>query len=211
MRKRLGSVAVATLVLTLGSAAHAVTVTPDLLAIPVSPVGGAVAPGGQVTDQFKAFGVIFSDGVATAIFSDPPLAFGGVNAGGIVDLLAPVNGAFVGPGTTTLRSVSFVSIEAGFADVGSLRLDVFDVNRVLLGSTLNDDGIGPHDRTLLTLNLPGITFFSVSTPAGDSFGVNQIDFEGDLAPIPEPGTVLLLGSTLAGLAGYGRRRFFSRR
>ena len=156
------------------------------MAIPITPVGGAVALGGEVTDQFKAFGLIFSDGVATAIFDDPPLAFGGVNAGGIVDLLAPVNGAFVGPGTTSLRSVGFLSIEAGFADERSLRLDVFDVNRVLLGSTLNDDGIGPHGRTLMALSIPGMTFFSVSTPAGDNFGVDQIDFEGDLARRPSP-------------------------
>ena len=113
------------LTLTFASSAHAGTITPDLVVVPVSPAFGTVAAGGRVTDQFKAFGVIFSDGGATAIFDDPPLAFGGVNLAGTVDLVTPVNGS-----------------EAGVAGEGNLLLQVFDVNRLLLGSTVNDDGLG---------------------------------------------------------------------
>jgi len=101
------------LTLTFASSAHAGTITPDLVVVPVSPAFGTVAAGGRVTDQFKAFGVIFSDGVATAIFDDPPLAFGGVNLAGTVDLVTPVNGFLVVPGTTTLTSTNFLSVEAG--------------------------------------------------------------------------------------------------
>ena len=105
--------------LTFASSAHTGTITPDLVPVPVSPAFGTVAAGERVTDQFKAFGVIFSDGVATAIFDDPPLAFGGVNLAGTLDLVTPVNGFLVVPGTTTLTSTNFLSVEAGVAGKGT--------------------------------------------------------------------------------------------
>jgi hypothetical protein len=95
--------ALTALTLTFASSAHAGTITPDLVVVPVSPAFGTVAAGERVTDQFKAFGVIFSDGVATAIFDDPPVAFGGVNLAGTVDLVTPVNGFVVVPGPPRSR------------------------------------------------------------------------------------------------------------
>jgi hypothetical protein len=142
MTRELPMWALTALTLTFASSAHAGTITPDLVVVPVSPAFGTVAAGGRVTDQFKAFGVIFSDGVATAIFDDPPLAFGGVNLAGTLDLVTPVNGFLVVPGTTTLTSTNFLSVEAGVAGEGNLLLQVFDVDRLLLGSTVNDDGLG---------------------------------------------------------------------
>jgi hypothetical protein len=66
-------------------------------------------------------------------------------------------------------------------------------------------------------------FFSFSITSGFVAGINTLDFvlfnesgptglrveflSGSADPIPEPATMLLLGSGLIGLAGYGRRRF----
>jgi hypothetical protein len=62
MTRELPMWALTALTLTFASSAHAGTITPDLVVVPVSPAFGAVAAGGRVTDQFKAFGVFFSDG-----------------------------------------------------------------------------------------------------------------------------------------------------
>ena len=162
--------------------------------------------------QYAAGGLLFSQmGVGTAVFLDPPNAWGGINESGIIDLLAPVNAAIVVPGTMIPGTTDYVAVEAGYADPGNLQLNVYGIGGNLLATRLNGlDGIGPHGRTLIILNLPGIRYFSVWTPQADGFGVDQIEL-GQITPagggvIPEPGTALLAGAGLLALVLRASKR-----
>jgi hypothetical protein len=46
----------------------------------------------------------------------------------------------------------------------------------------------------------------------DYTGLSEVQFYGEIgpAPVPEPATMLLLGSGLIGLAGYGRKKIFKK-
>jgi hypothetical protein len=128
-----------------------------------------------VRDDYADFGLQFGNAALTAIFNDPPLAWGGVNEDGIVDLLAPVSATVAMPGHGAVRaSTTRLSVEAGFADVGTLLLRAYDCNGRIVGRTLNDDGVGPNERTLLSLRGRQLHSFIVSTPTGDTFGVPSI-------------------------------------
>lgn len=160
--------------------------------------------------QYANGGLLFSQmGVGTAVFSDPPNAWGGINAFGQVDLLAPVNAAIVVPGTTIPGTTNYVAVEAGYASPGALQLNVYGVGGNLLATRVSGlDGTGPAGRHLIVLSVPGIRFLSVWTPANDSFGVNQIEL-GEISRtsvIPEPGTVALAGAGLLVLILRARRR-----
>ncbi|MBP7052020.1 MAG: hypothetical protein KBE65_13480 [Phycisphaerae bacterium] len=184
---------------------------PDDVAPPVvvSPSFGALAVGGAVGTAAIAYGVDYSYGNVEGIFSDPPLAFGGVNAAGYIDLLTDVDGAIVVPGTVNPALTSYIWIEAGYAANGTLRLDVFDSYGNLLTSALNGEPTGPHGRTTMAIDRLGvydIAFFRVS--GTDTYGVNQVDIEAPMAAggaVPAPGAILL-GTLGTGLVGWLRRR-----
>ena len=46
----------------------------------------------------------------------------------------------------------------------------------------------------------------VSAPGDERFGLDNVSVENPPTPVPEPGSLLLLGSGLAGLAFFGRKR-----
>jgi hypothetical protein len=164
-----------------------------------------LAPG-EVGTAFIDKGVDFSFGGREGIFSDPPLAFSGVSNSNNVDLISPVDGRIVLPGTLNNGLTSFLSIEAGFSDPGQLLLEVFDAGGSLLSSVANNLPLGPNGRTTLTIDRGGIfdiASFKVSTPVNDAFGVDFIKLETPVAagsqPVPEPFTIL--GSLTAGGIG----------
>ena len=186
-----------------------IILTPDSITLApgdISPPGGSATK--TFTKEYAAFGIVFGtnnagDNVPTAIFTDPPHAWGGVNGLGVVDLLAPVVGYIVIPGTNNPGTTSFLRVEAGSAAVGNLLLEVFDGNRKLLGSTLNDDGTGTYGRTLLILSIAGIRSFRISATAQDNYGVDEIQIGNPEPLLTQPvGGVVLPTNTLAITAPY---------
>jgi len=175
-------------------------VTPDSILRP--PPLCCLVPDSRVTDQYKSVGLLFGP-TPVGIFSDPPAAWAGVNSNNVLDLISPVEVSFVMPGTNKPATTKHLSVEVGFAAVGSLLLEAFGAGGVLLGSTANDDGIGPHERTLATLNLDGISSFRVS--GNDSWGIDQIEY-GELIDPPD---VLTLQRPLLRSAHEQRQAFWT--
>jgi hypothetical protein len=188
--------------------AFAITFTPaSNPAVPVSPAFGMLVAGGALGTHYIDFGVNFSIGGIEGIFNDPPLAFGGVNSMGILDLLSPVDGQIVVPGTTTQGLTSSFEAEAGFAADGTLLLTVYDIHGNVLGTAFNGPPLGPNGRTTFSISeaTPTIAAFSITDPGNDTFGVDEITLTTPVS-VAEPISLVLLGSGLVSLGLIRRRR-----
>jgi hypothetical protein len=191
--KKLTLILVAAFVVGLPLAAGAVTLTFDEFPI-----------GTVVSNQYAPQGVIFLQGTN----GNFPIITGD-GAMPTSPVLSP-NPIFAGNFTIQFpsgaRDVSFIS---GFWDtVNSGKIQVFDPVNVLLGTFTNTTtGVQAFNFDSLgaIINRPDlvigrISFDSFADPAGAD--IDNLTFN----PTPEPSTLLLLGSSLAGLGGFALRR-----
>lgn len=181
--------------------------------------GTPIQSGSQLTDQFSNLGVLFSStggpvgvvglqGLSNQSDARSPFnVIGGSLAGSPLPTLnyfESINVSFVIPNTTTPTLTTKVG--AWNDPSGSrIRLSVFDLNGILLESTEADQG------SFIGITNPSIasaTFSFVSVQGVPGFSLDDVTFGGvgGGSPVPEPNTMLLLGSGLIVLIGYNYRR-----
>ena len=139
-------------------------------------------------------------------------AFGNVDTGNGYANVKPVKNGILTELIFTPENpdlFSDFSFRAQLLATGDVTITVVDANSILSQTITFEDRSDQDFTRIGVYSLDGETIKSVTVSSDGFKEVKQINFSGEgvVNVIPEPATMLLLGSGLIGLAAYGRRKF----